>query len=435
MKYIILLLIIPLTIFPQSWNTGSLKLEWNQELLLPKSTMDGIAGVIVRKDVNMCAASNLSGTHIYTFNSTTKPVESYSISTLVWWFDSFDNKLNSREANCIKTRDYLTGSILENKCYNIESNWPATSPVSVFLNGSFYYAEYNLLCKFDRLTNLSFKKQIDDIGSPKYMRKAAGRIFLYGLYGNSQEARLMQYDTLGNQNWSLDPGNLTNIFIDSDGNSYIIGYHPQENSYLNKLNPQGQTVWTKEIPGQWIWNGNIVGDRIYLVGMVAHNNTKVQPGAAITILSKESTEILEQYSYDFYQGDQGYLEQFNQVAVDDIGSVYAGGYSGIYPICFLAKLSKEGNTTGIKTEKDNGSGFSIFPNPGNSKFTIACEQQNTGTLKVTIRNALGQIIQKKEYLCDGHKSWELDLGKQPAGNYSIEILAGDEKIVKKVVVE
>ena len=102
---------------------------------------------------------------------------------------------------------------------------------------------------------------------------------------------------------------------------------------------------------------------------------------------------------------------------------------------FLVKLSSEGNTTGIKNENGNRSGYNIFPNPGGSKFTIQCDEPGSGSLKITVRNSLGQIIQEKELSCEDKKSWELDLGRQQAGNYSVEIVAGGLRTVKKVLID
>ena len=78
---------------------------------------------------------------------------------------------------------------------------------------------------------------------------------------------------------------------------------------------------------------------------------------------------------------------------------------------------------------------SIFPNPGGSQFSISCGQSDVNTLNVTVRNISGQVVYKKQISCNDQKTFTLDLGKQAAGNYSVEIVSGKDKTVKKIVVE
>ena len=55
-------------------------------------------------------------------------------------------------------------------------------------------------------------------------------------------------------------------------------------------------------------------------------------------------------------------------------------------------------------------------------------------LKVTVSNVLGKVVLRKELSSTGNNSWELDLGKQPSGNYTVEIVNGKERVLKKIVV-
>ena len=105
---------------------------------------------------------------------------------------------------------------------------------------------------------------------------------------------------------------------------------------------------------------------------------------------------------------------------------------------FLVKLSREGNTTGLK-ETSTRTGFSIFPNPGpesyRGKFTITCESNTSSAVNVTVRNISGQVIYQKRINCNADKNFTLDLGKQLAGNCTVEIGSGLDRIIKKVIVE
>jgi hypothetical protein len=243
---------------------------------------------------------------------------------------------------------------------------------------------------------------------------------------------LMQYDTLGNQKWSVGVGDIRAMLADDQGNCYIAPVNVE--TTLIKYDTEGKVIWSTLVTGQFVKGMSKRGDSIFVCGNVSLNaKTSKKQACAFSIISAKTGNIIHQQTFTIIE-DENEREYFSQIACDGENVYVGGSYGWQSTTCFLLKLSKEVNTTGIQENK-SGSSFSIYPNPSGSKFTIACEDANVTSLKVTVRNNLGQVVQKKEIECSGQKTWELDLGKQAGGNYTIEIVSGKERVVKRVVVE
>lgn len=74
----------------------------------------------------------------------------------------------------------------------------------------------------------------------------------------------------------------------------------------------------------------------------------------------------------------------------------------------------------------------VFPNPTSGIFTVQMHNYQAGA-KVTVRDVLGNCLLEKN--CIGETSQEIDLSRQPRGIYFVELLSGEERIVRKVAVQ
>jgi hypothetical protein len=74
----------------------------------------------------------------------------------------------------------------------------------------------------------------------------------------------------------------------------------------------------------------------------------------------------------------------------------------------------------------------VFPNPSSGIFTIQMENCRVGT-RITVHDVLGSCLLERK--CRGETSQEINLSCQPRGIYFVELLSGDEKVVRKVVVQ
>jgi alpha-tubulin suppressor-like RCC1 family protein len=75
---------------------------------------------------------------------------------------------------------------------------------------------------------------------------------------------------------------------------------------------------------------------------------------------------------------------------------------------------------------------SIFPNPSSGIFKVQMGNSQAGA-KVTVRDVLGTCLLEKDFR--GETSQEINLCCQPKGIYFVELLSGEERVVRKVVVQ
>jgi hypothetical protein len=304
----------------------------------------------------------------------------------------------------------------------------------IFNNRLYTTDAYNYHLKYDLDGNKIGEVAIAELTNNVFLKASAGYIYIYSHINKpALGARLMQYDTLGNQKWSVAPGDVHAMVADKQGNCYVMVANGE--STIVKYNPEGEVVWSKLLTGQYVRGASMYGDSLLLCGNISLNAiTDKNQSCAFSIMSASSGEIFHQQVVDLYE-DINESERMTQI-VSDGQNIYIGGAHGDQsPQCFLVKLSREGNTTGLKDEKGSRTSFNIFPNPGGGKFTISCGESKVNSMQVTVRNVEGKVVYSKKINCNADNSFTLDLGKQAAGNYTVEIGEGKDKVMKKIIVE
>jgi hypothetical protein len=223
------------------------------------------------------------------------------------------------------------------------------------------------------------------------------------------------------------------MVADNNGNCYVMVANGE--TTVMKFNPAGEVVWSKLLKGQWAQGASIYGDSLLLCGNISLNAiTDKNQSCAYSIMSCSSGDILQQQVVDLYE-DKNEREKMTTIATDGKAIYIGGTHSDENPRCFLVKLSKEGSATGLKGEIEPKASFKIFPNPGGSKFTITCATNELSAVNVTVHNISGQVVYSKKVECNPDKSFTLDLGRQAPGSYSLEIVSGNQRTVKKIVIE
>ena len=117
------------------------------------------------------------------------------------------------------------------------------------------------------------------------------------------------------------------------------------------------------------------------------------------------------------------------LALKNDGTVWTWG-SGITTPVLVNGLCL--NVTAVNEIADENI-FSIFPNPSTGKFTI---QSSEKISSLTIKNELGQTIyseSKKDFA--GEYNSTIDLSNQPKGVYFIDMLCGNERRTRKIILE
>jgi hypothetical protein len=414
---------------------SQLKVEWVEKLTLPGNDFIRMTGMVKNTDGYLVAVATDKGTSIYQIPAEGTPSLSYTVPLYMTDIHYRRQDYFTKE-HCNVKRRALSNEVLEEHCFMMQPDWPAGSSVSCFTDNYLYHAEGDSFLKFDLQGKLLFRSKIGELVNTQMMSQGGVFVYVFSHIDNpSLGYRLMQYDTLGNQKWSLQMGMVNNIVADKDGNCYVFILVPQTSNIVSKYDPSGNLLWSSKVFDQTVGNGYLQGDSLLVCGIetIEAANGNIQ-NPAFSILDTKNGSVIYQQKFDFYPPYES-AEAFTEIAGDG-NAIYIGGQTGGQTSKnFLVKLSKTG-ATGLNEQKPaSKTSLSIFPNPGSNNFTL-----NTGTevssIHVTVRNVNGQVIYKKELTRSDNNNFVLDLGKQPAGTtYSVEVISGKEKVVKKIVVE
>jgi hypothetical protein len=419
-----------LTLLMPVFALSQLNIEWTANLSHPGSFVSGI--VIHNELVFITHTDNNEGSSFSIFSNTGNLVHSSTTAVRIRRLVFNGGEVYSIGDSYV-TRRNLAGNILS----EVSLPWKDGDNIST-LNGAirnnyiYTYAANDFL-KHRLNGEQILRIEVAKSGNSQNLTAGSDFIYIYGRITDPVSGpTLFQLDTLGNQKWSVHTGDVRAMLADESGNCYTA--EAQGESILNKRDSEGKLVWSIPVKEQFTQGMFRLGDSLFLCGASSlGSGTYGKQVCAFSIVSASTGKIVHQQTIRMKE-DPNELELFSQIASDG-RNVYIGGSTGTQgKNCFLLKLSENG-PTGLKDEKGRGSSFNVFPNPGGSKFTITCKNNQASTANITVRNISGQVVYKKEISCNADKSFTLDLGKQAAGNYTVEIVSGQEKAVKKIVVE
>ncbi len=89
--------------------------------------------------------------------------------------------------------------------------------------------------------------------------------------------------------------------------------------------------------------------------------------------------------------------------------------------------------TGINTNSVLDANVSIHPNPSNGIVNISTTLPNNQPLEISVHNSLGQLITTNKYTTTANNSISMDLSSYSGGVYFVTINNGQEKIVKRLI--
>jgi PKD repeat protein len=82
------------------------------------------------------------------------------------------------------------------------------------------------------------------------------------------------------------------------------------------------------------------------------------------------------------------------------------------------------------------SNITVFPNPSNGEFTIGMDVLTNSTIDIRIENILGAVVYENNLgQIEGQHNEVINLRNAESGIYFVNITAGDQKIMKKIVIE
>jgi len=90
---------------------------------------------------------------------------------------------------------------------------------------------------------------------------------------------------------------------------------------------------------------------------------------------------------------------------------------------------------GISIVGINGD-LNVFPNPNNGEFAIVLSLNEKSTIKIEIRNALGQLVYDEEILnASGQITKNVNIEIYGSGNYVLTVSNKNGRTVKKIIVQ
>lgn len=94
--------------------------------------------------------------------------------------------------------------------------------------------------------------------------------------------------------------------------------------------------------------------------------------------------------------------------------------------------SSKSDDEGISKDEVTSHAIGIFPNPTQGEFTVKTENSITA---ITIRDLAGRVISTYEYNVENNYAVNLNLMRQPAGYYFIEVTMGSEISLEKLILQ
>ena len=78
-------------------------------------------------------------------------------------------------------------------------------------------------------------------------------------------------------------------------------------------------------------------------------------------------------------------------------------------------------------------GMELFPNPSNGRVSVTLSSTASNGVKTRVYNVLGQPVYSHQSEPSASTAFEIDLGRQPAGIYFVEVSNGQDKLLKRLV--
>jgi hypothetical protein len=252
----------------------------------------------------------------------------------------------------------------------------------------------------------------------------------------------------------------TGVYVDTlivDNSTLIKSESPYYNSFLCKMDMDGNMIWIKDIAGP----GEIIsiamsqnGDKTYLsgyfIGPLQTGNLSLSSpsGYNLFILKFDSSGNV---NYGKNYGKTDYI-QVNAMGKSNSGSIFITGqylnstilgpyylYADSLPgpwnrtDGFIFKFNPSGNPSSILSPEVSEDPILIYPNPVNGILNIRMGGENSSSeKKIRIYNTLGTVMYTAEM---NTNEISINCTDQKPGIYCIRIIDGNKQYDKKFIIE
>ncbi len=216
---------------------------------------------------------------------------------------------------------------------------------------------------------------------------------------------------------------------------------PYGNYVCGKYNSQLQQIWYKSLS----WAGDLYSrsSKIIGIGRAAEIVCADTINRSSIILELDTAlQCLNSKALPLKNVLTGPGPFFSSAFLDASGDVFATGFTNdttvfdnyaFYPDSlqtFIAKLSF--TAVSVKENDNEPSEFSVFPNPSSGIFSISGYDKNIPK-KICVYDVYGNCLLKKD--AQNNPEVKVDLEAYPKGIYFLELTSGDQRTVKKLVMQ
>jgi hypothetical protein len=267
-----------------------------------------------------------------------------------------------------------------------------------------------------------------------------------------------QYDDAG---WSITIDNSGLIYISGEFNAAVyfgstqVVTHGNSDAFVACYDQSGTPMWAKGAGGPLFERARGIGsfgNTLFITGQfgstVTFGTTNLTAADSSDVFFASLTNTGTFLNASSVMGPADATETLGfesgqSICADPAGVVYASGAllnggtfgsitSGGYgkTDAFLARIDQMVNVNNLTANNKN---ISVYPNPGNGKFTLNIDEATYDKLDLKVFNCLGQTVDAK--INKGTYKTTLDLSDLENGVYFIEIKDEDKTVnTKKVVI-
>lgn len=158
------------------------------------------------------------------------------------------------------------------------------------------------------------------------------------------------------------------------------------------------------------------------------NDTAIQPGSSIIL---GAGNVGSQFSWS-----NGEASQTIEVNSEGIYSVTVTNRYGCAATDEIYVSTDSSSSTGSMVSFEKNTVFAVYPNPASGRFTVNYCSNSISELTLKVSDGSGKLIyrdSRKQF--SGSYTNIVDLSKQPQGVYFVEVVCGEERRTKKIIIE
>ena len=155
-------------------------------------------------------------------------------------------------------------------------------------------------------------------------------------------------------------------------------------------------------------------------------NHETRPGIIRAFDANNITKELWNSEQNMQRDKLGSLAKFNPPTIAN-GKLYMATFSNQLVVYGLL------NTPSGLIENSSTEEISIYPNPGETDFTIKFGEQLTGQTEINVYNVLGRKVISKTINSFNSDYTNLDLTVFPSGTYTVILKSSTKEIVRKII--